>query len=264
MLRPSGPLRTLASRSLQLDAAKLRKQLACRGARRAVAVLRAGFLTLELLSEHRRSDLFAHELFGGAFGKRNHAIDGRGAAFEHAKQLTGSGLDRLIARIRRDSSLLCNCCVFGDLRACIVGSEHFGAFGHVIEQFLFHGIAPFFGVHYALHDSACMPAPRQGTANDKCVPFFCDTGMRQRGGARDAGRPVAWMSVGFAQAGTRMVTSTVARNGQLIRRFHSAGNSPTWHFANETHIAPTNARPHPLPSLDAVAKNATIRPDCSA
>ena len=70
------------------------------------------------------------------------------------------------------------------------------------------------------------------------------TSTRQCAGARDAGRLVAWMSVGFAQTGTRMATSTVARNGQLIRRFHSAGNSPTWHFANETHIAPTNARPH--------------------
>ena len=59
----------------------------------------------------------------------------------------------------------CGCCVFGDLRACIVGREHFGTLGHVIEQFLFHGIAPFFSRHYALHDSTCMLAPRRGVAH---------------------------------------------------------------------------------------------------
>ena len=100
-LRPSGLLRTLASRSLQLDATELRKQLACRGARRAVAILRAGLLALELLGEHCHSDLLAHELFGRAFGKRNHAVDSRGTTLEHVKQLVGSGRNGFIARIRR-------------------------------------------------------------------------------------------------------------------------------------------------------------------
>ena len=96
-----------------------------------------------------------------AFGKRNHAVDSRDD-LEHVKQLVGSGRNGFIARIRRNGNLPCSCCVFGDLRACIVGREHFGALGHVIEQFLFHGIAPFFSRHYALHDSACMLAPRRG------------------------------------------------------------------------------------------------------
>lgn len=93
-----------AARELQLDATELRKQLACRSARRAVAILRAGLLALELLGEHCRSGLLAHELLCGAFGKRNHAVDSRGTTLEHVKQLVGSGRNGFIARIRRNGS----------------------------------------------------------------------------------------------------------------------------------------------------------------